>query len=208
MLGTRDGRTITFRETPREGRITAADRHEDGSLGYSLEGSSPQGEEDTLRACRLLVVKLNATGDSWDDPVKGEDVVDGMASDRRSKRKLCMQVVHAVIDQDFWRDLNKFGAIAQAKVSSSELATQLRNAIAKKSTDREIPRSLRTGLALVLDATRLPAHAFDGVIEEFHNQFGAWTASQGFDAVWLVGPQIPLIWRLDKSAPAGTHHDP
>jgi hypothetical protein len=62
MLGRREGRVIGFRESEREGRAASADRHNDGSLSYSILGSSPQGEEDTLSTCRILVNALNAAG--------------------------------------------------------------------------------------------------------------------------------------------------
>jgi hypothetical protein len=49
----------------------------------------------------------------------------------------------------------------------------------------------------VLDATRLPAHGFDAVVEAFRSRWGAWTKGLGFDEVWVVGPSESLTWRLD-----------
>ena len=58
----------------------------------------------------------------------------------------------------------------------------------------------RSNLMLALDATRLPVLGFEDVVEEFQARFGTWIKSLGFEAVWLVGPQDSLTWRLDNAA--------
>jgi|GEM_PF-1777763 len=198
MLGKREGRAIGFRESTREGRATSADRHDDGSLSYSLLGSSPQGEEDTLTACRVLVKVLNASGENWADPAPSEGIVDCEAVDTKfSNRRLSIQVIRAIADQELWRKLNLQKNLHESRVGKNQLVYQIKSTIEKKANDRAIPRTIRPSLTLALDATRLPVLGFEDVVEEFRSQFGNWAKSLGFKAIWLVGPQDKLTWRLD-----------
>jgi hypothetical protein len=58
----------------------------------------------------------------------------------------------------------------------------------------------RAQLVLALDADRLPALALEPVVREFRSRHGPWSAAQGFQQVWLVGPEARLTWRLDERA--------
>ena len=198
VLGRRKDKPFAFRESlDPDGRASSADRDDDGLHSFCLSGSPPQGEEDTLRVCHLLVRKLNFVGDNWDDPVRGDGVVDCEAADAdQPQRKLQIQVVRAVVDPKLWQELRIRGTITRSGVDSSKLAFHLKDAIDKKTN---IPSSVRRGLALALDATRLPAFAFDDVLEVFHREYLLWTKSLGFEAVWLVGPVPELVCRLDES---------
>jgi hypothetical protein len=196
MLGRRDGRVIGFRESERKGRAASADRHNDGSLSYSILWSSPQGEEDTLSTCRILVNALNAAGGNWPNPVPGEGIVDCEAVNLNlQEQKLSIQVIRAIADQQLWKRLNLEGNFQDLNVSKHQLVSQIKAAIERKANDRAIPRIIRPSLTLALDATRLPVLAFEDVVEMFQSQFGVWTKSLGFEAVWLVGPQESLTWR-------------
>lgn len=194
----RNGKKTGFRETAREGRITSVDRSDDGLLSYSILGSSPQGEEDTLPTCRVLISVLNASGGHWTDPVRvpDDDVVDCEAVDVNHRdRKLSIQVVRAIVDEKLWNQLNEQGRFEELNVSKKQLIVQIKSTIEKKN--RAIPRADHPSLTLALDATRLPVLGFEDVIEEFQSQFGSWTRSLAFEAIWLVGPQSSLTWRLD-----------
>jgi hypothetical protein len=68
-----EGRTLEFRESERGGRAASADDHENGCISMSLTGTSPQGEEDTLDVCRILVRTMNRMGETWNEPVEGVD---------------------------------------------------------------------------------------------------------------------------------------
>ena len=154
-LGRREGRAIGFRESAREGRATSADRNDDGSLSYSILGSSPQGEEDTLAACHVLVRVLNAIGGNWTEPsVLGEGVVDCEAVDRAlPSRKLSIQVVRAIANPNLWEKLNRRGIFEELNVTNDQLVAQMKEAIEKKSNDRAIPRTIRQSLTLALPLT-------------------------------------------------------
>jgi len=87
------------------------------------------------------------------------------------------------------------------------LLDQLKSSIEKKANNRKIPCSIRPNLLLALDAIRLPAHSFEDVVQEYIKRHGSWTSSLGFQSVWLVGPVLPLTWRLDKEKQKGSSCD-
>lgn len=201
-IGEREGRKIGFRESERDGRITSADQTDDGTFTFSIQGTSPQGEQDTLHTCKLLIAAMNIAGGDWSYPKSGEGVDDCVVTNKSSpNRKLTIQVTRAIPDQNLWEQLSHHESYSEINISCDQLVNHLLEAIMKKANDREIPVSSRQGLTLALDATRLPVLGFDDVIQEFRSQYGGWAHSLGFESVWLVGPQPPLVWRLDLTDP-------
>ncbi len=196
LLHQREDKAIGFEESRKNG-TSIANRGNNGCVSYTLTGASPQGEEDTLPACRILIAALNKAGGNWDQPTKGEGVIDCQAVDRLSKeRYLQIQIVRAKIDSIFWKALNLDGK-TERKDTIVELAEQLKSAVEAKANDRKIPNVSRRGLVIALDATKLPAHSFDDVVETFRSKWGRWAKELGFDGVWLVGPNESLTWQLD-----------
>lgn len=199
-LQRRDEEAVGYTESERQGRAAAASMGKDGYLSYSLTGSSPQGEEDTLRACQILVSRLNQAGDGWEQPrLLCDGPVDCEAVHREATgRKLSIQVVRANVDPALWRTLNQTGRIEESGFAKEAVVEQIKAAIEAKATDRKLPARARDGLVLALDATRLPVSGFDAVVREFRSNWGDWAHKLGFDAVWLVGPLDSLSWRLDE----------
>ncbi len=201
MLGEHEGSPFAFAESRRpDGRAASASRSAEGQFSFSASGSSPQGEEQSLLACKLLVDRFNSLGGDWDAPSSLDgNLVDCQAKHRSDPgRVLQVQVVRAIMDQGFWRTLNTQGATQQSDVEASALASALEKTIKTKAT--RIATSALAGLTLVLDATLVPVVAFDHVIEEFLRQHGVWAGSLGFEAVWVVGPLPDLVHRLDRSS--------
>ena len=99
---TRDQEAVGYSESERQGRACAASLDKNGNLSYSLTGSSPQGEEDTLRVCQILVSRLNQAGGNWGQPsLVCDGPVDCEAGDLQfTGRKLHAQVVRANVDPD------------------------------------------------------------------------------------------------------------
>jgi hypothetical protein len=60
---------IAFRESVRDGRVTWAD-DEGGIIATTIKGPTPQGEDDSLVACRILIRKMNQMGNAWSEPVE------------------------------------------------------------------------------------------------------------------------------------------
>ena len=200
MLHQRESKTIGFEESGRQGRTVSAEQGKDDKLSYTLNGNSLQGEEDTLSACRILVNTLNKAGGNWHQPTIGDGVIDCQAVDRQNnQRKLCVQIVHAVVDTEFWKALNLEGKIKRDDTAKA-LADQIKSAIDAKANDRKVPKVSRRGLVLALDATRLPALGFDAVVEDFRSRWGLWANKLGFDSVWLVGPSEDLTWQLNTQS--------
>jgi hypothetical protein len=200
MLGKRDGKTFTFGESRRlGGRAASADRSNDGSFSFSVSGSSPQGEEQSLNACRLLVKRLNSLGATWGEPSLIEMAdVDCQAVDTDDRENILqVQVVQAVTDSRLWQRLNTQGSAQESAKDASALAEQIEAAI--KHKEAKIPANARSDLTLALDATLVPAFAFDHVIEEFRSVYGTWADSLDFAAIWLVGPLDDLVQQLDNS---------
>lgn len=53
-VASKDDKAVGYRESENNGRVASADQNDDNTLSYSLTGSSPQGEEDTLKTCKIL----------------------------------------------------------------------------------------------------------------------------------------------------------
>ena len=200
LLAERNSKIVGFRESEREGRAAAADINDDGTLYYSITGTSPQGEEDTLPTCRQLIMALNKIGASWTEPSLGERGEDCVAANRNDpSNRISIQVIRAVVSDELWKELNLIRKFEDRESREEDLAKLLKEAIAKKGTDRKIPISIRKYLVLALDANRLPIMGFTGIIEKYHDLYEDWTKKQGFKEVWLVGPNDSLVKRLDTS---------
>lgn len=173
MRHQRESKTIGFEASGRQGRTVSAKQGKDDKLSYTLNGNSPQGEEDTLSACRILVNTLNKAGGNWHQPTIGDGIIDCQAVDRQNnERKLCVQIVRAVVDTKFWKTLNLEGKIMRDDTTKA-LADKIKSAIDAKANDRKVPKVSRLGLILALDATRLPALGFDAVVENFRSRWGS-----------------------------------
>jgi hypothetical protein len=107
-----------------------------------------------------------------------------------------IQVTKAIIDQSFWKNLAADRVVSLGGVSAEQLASRLKQAIAKK--EAMLPKATRLSLVLALDATRLPGLGFDDVVSRFLNEHGRWAGDLGFHAVYLVGPNQRLTARLDR----------
>jgi hypothetical protein len=196
MLQEKDGRAIGFSESPREGRSTAATLDPEAGLKFSVAGSSPQGEEDTLGACRVLAQRLRLDDASWSDPEPATGQLDCVIWHSDQKRTLNIQVVRAIADPSLWRTLNLAGAVSR-EIPVTEAVAAIKNSVELKASARKIPRKDRGAITLVLDATRLPGLAFHDVVDRFRAVHGSWISELGFSAVWLVGPTSSLASRLD-----------
>lgn len=197
-IGRRLGRLFSFRETARQGRTANADKHNDDSMSFSLDGSSPQGEEDTVNACKVLIRALNLRGETWEDPIEGQGIADCIAMDsQQPHRSIIIQVVRAISNPELWKELTQSGHIGDSNVAAGKLAEDLRTSIDLKARADSIPRVSRNDVTLALDATRLPVLAFENVIEEFRASNSSWARKLGFSAIWLVGPTEQMTHRLD-----------
>jgi len=197
-LHERNGETIGFFESMRQGRASISTIGDEGSVNISLIGSSPQGEEDTVSTCQILKERLNLDGANWGDIITGKEPADCIFVDAdNAKKTLEVQVIRAIISQKLWRDLNCQGSVNKS-FSPADAVKEIKAAIERKANDKKIPKSMRSKLVLALDATRLPGLAFDAVVRKIRSENMKWLVSHGFAAIWLVGPTSRLVLRLDK----------
>jgi hypothetical protein len=187
-------RTVTFRESEREG-VTTASEQQGERISMSLSGYSPQNEEDTLPACRILIEAMNKARAAWAEPVDVDGpTVDCRACDSRwESGPLEIQVVRAIADEDFWRKLNMTGSVQIAPLLA-DFVHMIRRATEKKLN--HYAEADKSQLVLALDANRLPAMAFHDVVDMVRSELRVWLYELGFREVLLVGPTGSLTHRL------------
>lgn len=197
-LSRREGKAVGFTESMRDGRASWAEHAPDGSQSFGIVGTAPQGEDDTLECCRILIQRLNADGGHWSDPELSEGNVDCQAHDTSDRsRVLRIQVVRACVDRTLWEELNTTHKVEKQDIDVAKLTELLIEAISKKANNRRIPEASRQTLYLALDATRLPGFAFDDTAANLRSVHRTWIKTRGFKAVWVVGPSFDLTWRVD-----------
>jgi hypothetical protein len=188
-----DDRVVGFSESERQGVTTSSDQQQDGRVSLLLSGLSPQGEDDSLQVCRILIQAMNRAGASWSQPVMSmERDADCEATDSLTAVRLEIQVVRAIEDPTLWKALNEHGAI-QRTIEPADFVPLVRNAITKKL---KYPVAQRARLILALDANRLPAVTTYDVLTQIRIELKDWLPSIGFREIWLVGPLDDLTFRL------------
>jgi hypothetical protein len=193
---TRGGKVIGFSESQGRGRASAADVKSDGTISLIVTGSSSLGEQDTLRSCQLLIERLNKTDPLWSLPVLGtHPSVDAETTAVGRDDKLHMQVVRAITNSEFWRELGRSGTSGLRNVTPDEAASGIKDSILQKAGS--IPPSDRSRLVLVLNSIDSPSLVLDPVIDAFRKMHQPWARSLGFREIWIVGPWSDLTHRLD-----------
>lgn len=170
-----------------EGRAPRGD-----PIELEMTGRSLQNEEDTVRAARILMERLIHDGHRCDSLrlVEDQDVDCKLDVDGRTRH---LQVTRA--EQTLWGDLAGGGHV-QRKFPPEDSATSMRAAVQKKATG--LASAQRANLTLVLDATFAADAVLERVIECYRAEHGEWTATLGFDEVWIVGPTREATYRLDR----------
>lgn len=190
-LAHNDATEFGFRESERFDGASAFGDLTGSTATSGAAGIGSHGEADTLETCRRLVRALNAQGATWSSPRAGDADVDAVSKGERDEL-LQVQVVRVPADQDYWRQLSKT-ASAERTTSITEAADSLFAAIDAKA---RIPPQQRPALTLVLDANRAPALTFQLVVAEFHARHRSQSASLGFAAIYVIGPDDALVKRL------------
>lgn len=192
--------TEAIRISGSKGQSISADTHEDGSVDFSIGGKSRQGEVGVTEICQTLVSRLNQDEAKWGKPIdvatapgRRVDDIDCMACD--GPKSLKTQVTRAERDPKLWEKLNTINEVNK-RTTSEEMATALKAAIQTKAN--KLSSQQRKELILALDATETPSHAFQPVIDSFRNKYGKWAVEQGFQGIWVVGPNVTLTSRLDE----------
>jgi hypothetical protein len=186
---------IGYRESRGGGRSARADLTDDDLVRSSIAGSTPHGEEETGRVCRILAERLRDEGRYYGRLEPGREPADCILKDESTGRALRVQVVKAITDPKPYRELDIHGKVQMTR-SAESILEEIRTAICHKSC--QYPSTVKAELVLALDATVWPGVAFDAVVKVFRRKYSNWVKSQGFSEVWLVGPVKRLTSRLDE----------
>lgn len=161
----------------------------DGRIRLSLDGRPPRGEEDADIAVERLAVHLTATGEraTYDGRPAIERGVDGLIT-LEGGPQLEVQVVGALVDNVFWRELGQDASV--------ERFLRVDEAAAAVAAAVEHKQGGDPSMVLLLDALRVPALALDTVAR------AATVLLRGrvfFQRIYLVGPLPELVHRIDSN---------
>lgn len=155
------------------------------TLGFVCQRAEPRvNEQGAVDVCSAVIARLNASGDSYSEPVVPsgpESGVDCIAES--SIGTLRFQVTRACHDQELWRYLAIHKGVLAYR-SRLEIANDLWQAVTFKAS--RIPVYDRTSITLVLDATDLMAHVDEQAVMLFLGKYGADLYDFQFASVWLA----------------------
>jgi hypothetical protein len=198
ILMRRFGKIITFAGQDSLGRRSRAEHTDSDLIAWEATGENPQGERNSLHVCEILVEALRRTGEDWSDAVIGQDEpIDCQSSNPRGEY-LQIQVVRATRHRNLWRRFTTTRSTGLQSDTPAALADELKATIDSKQS--MLPPTVKAGLVLALDATRVSGYALDRVADEFRRTHGLWCRGTGFKSVWIVGPFPDLVSRVDVSA--------
>jgi hypothetical protein len=174
---------------------SAADVAPDGTATFEIEGQPVVNESRTLKACTILVERLNRDGARWSTP-RPPDQEGGVDCEATSGgQTLQIQVTQAATDATLWASLSRSGRGVSGG-STEQVAVHLWRALENKA--KGIPPIQRHALTLALDASLSGVHVLPPVLQEFRSRYGAAVARLGFREVWIVGPTADLCARVDS----------
>ncbi len=172
-------------------RSASADVSSLATAGYQIAGPSPRGEEGRLETAQLLVQKLGELGEAWGDPeeIDDQDVDCRAHGDQGMLNVQVTRVSHG----DLWKALHLAGTAAEQS-SPDGLADHLLQVARAKAL---LPAVQLGSLVLAIDARDTPVFAMAGVVNSFRDRHREAAARLGFSSVWVVGPTLQLVARLD-----------
>jgi hypothetical protein len=194
LLGPDKREAIRVERGGDDARSAAADLDPDGSVRDRIVGRASSKADVERRAATRFVEYLKRDGAQWHAPVVvGANARDEAGVDCRAENDagevLKMQVTSA--EREAWRCLDHALEIERQCDDIEPVVDALRDAVAAKRLDG------RGEITLLIDATDSPRASMRGVVEEFRRRYGLWAREQGWQAIWLVGPVVEFVSRLD-----------
>jgi hypothetical protein len=175
-------------------RSSGADLEDAGGVSAHISGKPSPKQSSETRTAALLLQRLNEDGGSWgppEEPPGPEIGVDRIARDTAGRT---IQIQVTTPETKAWAVLAHDPEYKHESPDLSVAVAALRAAIAGK--ELKSPR----GVVLALDATDSGGFALADVVSAFRKKHGIEVAGIGFDAIWLVGPVIEMVRRLDIDA--------
>ena len=174
-------------------RVASANAFIAGPITDRIEGNASHKDHAELRVARYLVQRLNQLGADWRDlqllraSSRDERGVDCVARDTDGRT---LQIQVTTTERKAWKQLADVPSIERSTANDA-VVEAIRASIENKATqaDRHV--------VLALDATDSVRAAFRSVAGKFREQHGRWAAEIGFQEIWLVGPAVGLVHRLD-----------
>jgi hypothetical protein len=177
---------------PRD-REAAGDIKSGASTTQDISGRAPRGEEGRLETAILLVQKLCQLGEVWNQPYE-VDISDIDCQSVGEDGLLDIQVVRPAMS-DMWKTLSRTGHSSQA-ATVDELADVILEVARKKA---RLPPDQLGNLVLAIDARDTPVFAMAGTVDGFRGRHINEVARLGFRSVWVVGPTVDFVARLDAT---------
>jgi hypothetical protein len=178
-----------------DSRSSSADLTATGRLDDRVSGKASPKVLRELRVADLLVERLNRDGGQWRQPrrldasAKDERGVDCEASDPSGKI-LSIQVTS--VERELWRQLSRDPEVARTSPTIDDVVDAVGWAIARKGRVDG-----RGKITLAIDGTDSTAPSLRTVVLTFRQRHGRWARDEGHEAVWVVGPTVDLVNRLD-----------
>jgi hypothetical protein len=174
-------------------RVASANAFAAGPITDRIEGKASHKDHAELRVAQYLVQRLNQLGEDWHDPQvlrassRDERGVDCVARDSDGRP---LQIQVTTTEREAWKQLADVLCIERSAANDA-VVEAVRTAIDCKATQAD------PDVVLALDATDSVRAAFRSVAGKFRDQHGRWAAEIGFQEIWLVGPAVGLVHRLD-----------
>lgn len=180
-----------------DGRNAGASAAADGQITYWIMGRHSGKEPVELQAAKSLTEKLNELGADWDTPTvvpanaRTERGVDCTTTSRSAPQtRLDMQVTTP--ERHAWERLGRDPSLFELGTTVSDIVEAIHRAVEGKQHLAD-PK-----IVLVLAAYDSPVHALRSVAEEFLDEHGEWAGTVGFKEIWISGPTVALVHRLDQ----------
>jgi hypothetical protein len=193
--------TEAIRIVKSDGMNINADSNPDGSSTLFIQGTPRQGEEGIRAICGLFIEKLNQLGQNWSNITvtanvgsKSETGIDCKAFNDENET-LEIQVVRALSNPEIYRQLALTRKASQSYNQAFDNAKIIMSTINKKCG--RISQRDRISITLVLDSTETPTLVFKDTIRFFRKKYGAEAKKLGFRNIWIVGPTVDLVEKLD-----------
>lgn len=165
-----------------------------GSIAEALAGRPP-GRENEIVVANRLVERLNRDGGQWGPAVAPPPPEGGVDCVSRGPEGL-LEIQVTTPETEIWKDLRQTGHVSRASSDAAGLVIAMRESVRRKGHVDGM-----ADMILALDATRAPAYALRSVVAEFRAKHADEASAVGYREVWVVGPTVDLVHRLDIDPP-------
>jgi hypothetical protein len=181
------------REGP-DPRVAHADLNGSGDVVDSISHPASPKQDAELRAARLYVQRRNLVGESWEEPLlkKDDEPEQGVDCTALGPDGKVLKIQVTTDETEAWRVLARSSQTSfERSQAVADVVQAMRDAIERKHLKGH------PDIDLLIDATDSPAFVIGQVVDGFRQTHGRW-ARGPFREVWVVGPTVGLVWRLDS----------